>query len=50
MRLEHDYEHEELLASIRKSGVQIPIRVKKVKGGYLLLLRGRSYCQPEVFT
>ena len=36
MRLEKDYEHEELLASIRKSGVQVPIRVKKVKGGYLV--------------
>ena len=36
MRLEYDYEHEELLASIRRSGVQVPIRVKKVKGGYLL--------------
>ena len=36
MRLEYDYEYEELLASIRKSGVQVPIRVKKVKGDYRL--------------
>jgi len=35
MRLEKDYEREELLASIRERGVMEPIKVKKVKGGYL---------------
>lgn len=34
MRLEYDYEKEELLASIREYGVFNPIKVKKVKGGY----------------
>ncbi len=33
-RLEYDYEREELLTSIKKSGVQNPVKVKKVKGGY----------------
>lgn len=34
MRLERDYEREELLASIKECGVMEPIKVKKVNGGY----------------
>ena len=36
MRLEFDYEKEELLISIKDSGVLDPIKVKKAKGGYVL--------------
>jgi ParB family transcriptional regulator, chromosome partitioning protein len=35
MRLERDYERDELLASIRECGVMEPIKVKKVGDGYL---------------
>ncbi len=35
MRLEKDYERDELLASIRECGVMEPIKVKKVGDGYL---------------
>ena len=33
MRLERDYERDELLASIKECGVMEPIKVKKVKDG-----------------
>ncbi len=36
MRLEKDYEAEEMLASIEERGVMDPIKVKKVADGYLL--------------
>ncbi len=36
MRLEKDYEAEEMLASVEDRGVMDPLKVKKVKDGYLL--------------
>ena len=36
MRLEKDYEAEELLESISDRGVMIPVKLKPVKGGYLI--------------
>ncbi|MFH1037481.1 MAG: ParB/RepB/Spo0J family partition protein [PVC group bacterium] len=37
MRLEEDYEREEMLASIKKHGVMNPVKVKKAqKGGYMI--------------
>jgi ParB family chromosome partitioning protein len=36
MRLEYDYEQEELGESIRECGVLNPIKVKPVKGGYMI--------------
>jgi len=36
MRLEKDYEKEELMASIKRRGVMNPIKIKKTKKGYLL--------------
>ncbi|MDP8214831.1 MAG: ParB N-terminal domain-containing protein [Candidatus Euphemobacter frigidus] len=39
MRLEKDYEKEELMASIKRRGVMNPIKVKKTKKGCLLFRR-----------
>ena len=36
MRLEEDYEKEELMASIAKHGVMNPIKVKRTKKGYMI--------------
>ena len=49
MRLEFDYEKDELLASIRKYGVMNPIKVKAVKSGYLIFAgHRRRDCAAEL--
>ena len=49
MRLERDYEREELLASIKECGVMDPIKVKKVKGGYMNFTGNRRIdCSKEL--
>ena len=49
MRLEKDYEREELLASIKECGVMESIKVKKVKGGYMNFTGNRRIdCSKEL--
>lgn len=49
MRLERDYEKEEMLTSIAKCGVMNPIKVKKVKDGYKIFAGHRRLdCAKEL--
>jgi len=49
MRLEEDYEKEELMASIARWGVTNPIKVKKVKNGFMIFAGHRRLdCSREL--
>jgi ParB family transcriptional regulator, chromosome partitioning protein len=49
MRLEEDYEKEEMMASIAKHGVMNPIKVKRTKNGYMIFAGHRRLdCSREL--
>ena len=50
MRLEKDYEKEELMASIKRRGVMNPIKIKKTKKGYLLFAGHRRKSRHPFFV
>ena len=50
MRLEKDYEQEEMLASIGECGVMNPVKLKKVKDGYLLFAGHRRFESAKILN